>query len=89
VDESVARSPSVSDLVPIDRAAALAAAARVRAEQARWAVYLTVRELELAADAVEALPIKSIETAALAQRFRGVARNAPGAASTSSRGGRR
>lgn len=71
MDESLARSPSVSD-----REAELRAVARDRAARARWGVCLTVDELELAAAAIRALPAQSVQSAALAQRFMGVARHA-------------
>lgn len=88
---SVARSPEVSDLLPADRARELAALARARAEQARWGVYLTAGELELAAAAVEALPKQSVESSVLVQRFRERARVARAVieGDTTTNGGRR
>jgi hypothetical protein len=82
VDESLARSPSVSD-----RRAELRAVARERATRQRWGVYLTVDELELAAAAVRALPAQSVQSAALEQRFMGVARHVRGDARSNDAGG--
>jgi hypothetical protein len=72
---TVAHSPVVSE-----RVFARDADARRRLEGARWGVYLTVAELQLAAAAIAALPEQSITTRALEQRFRGVVHHASGRA---------
>lgn len=65
MDESVARSPSVSQVLERE----LAAVARERAEQARWGVYLTAAQFELAAGKCAAGE-QTIESQVLVQMFR-------------------